>query len=62
MQPPEPQMTENAVESQSPSSKLARGFLDQAFCAIEVRERRGSAPRTAHSTAFSVIPILPGAG
>ena len=33
----------------------AREFRDQALCAIEAREGRGSAPQTAHSTAFSVI-------
>ena len=33
----------------------AREFCDQAFCAIKVREGRGSALQTAHSTAFSVI-------
>ncbi len=32
-----------------------REFRDQAFCAIEAREGRESAPQTAHSTVFSVI-------
>ena len=37
-------------------------FRDQAFCVIEEREGRESAPRTAHSTAFSVISDFARAG
>ncbi len=37
-------------------------FRDQALCAIKARNGRESAPQTAHSTAFSVILILPAAG